>query len=66
MNDLGISLKANNTSGEQTLYLTEQDGDYCFTLWGKYNGEPIQIDFDLIDRTVLEEMRAQIDIILDC
>lgn len=66
MNDLDISLKAKNSSGEQRLHLSEQDGQYWFTLCGEYEGSPIQIDFDEMTRAELEEMREQIDIILAC
>lgn len=66
MNDLGITLKAKNSSGEQTLHLSEEDGGYWFTLCGEYRGSPIQIDFDEMARGELEELREQIDIILAC
>ena len=66
MNNLSITLKAHNSSGEQTLYLAEQDEGYNFTLCGNYNGDHIQIDFDLMTKKELEELKAQIDIILDC
>lgn len=66
MNDLGITLRANNSSGKQTLYLTEiEDGVYNFTLCGYLNGEPIQIDFDPMSRVQLEEHKQQIEIILE-
>ena len=66
MNDIDIALKAKNSSGEQKLHLTEDCGEYSFTLLGDFNGDKIQIDFDCMRRSELEDMRAQIDIILSC
>lgn len=66
MNDLDISLKAKNSSGEQTLHLTEDGGEYWFTLCGEYEGANIQIDFDAMSKADLKELREQIDIILAC
>ena len=66
MNDLDICLRAKNSSGEQTLHLSEDDGQYWFTLCGQYQGRPIQIDFDEMTQSELEELRKQIDIILSC
>ena len=69
-NDLGISLKANNSSGGQTLYLSSQQEDgnagFWFTLCGEYKGEKIQIDFNEMSREELKEHRHQIDIMLEC
>ncbi len=69
-NDLGISLEAKNSSGEQTLYLSSQEEGcevcYWFTLCGEYEGKSIQIDFNEMSREALEEHREQLNIILDC
>ena len=64
MEEVDISLTAKNSSGEQKLYLQNDDGEYYFTLCGEYRGDKMQIDFDEVDRSKLEEMRAQIDLIL--
>lgn len=66
MNDIDITLKAKNSSGEQRLHLTESKGEYWFTLCGEFDRKPIQIDFDSMGKSELEEMREQIDIILSC
>ncbi len=60
MVDIDVKLKAKNRSGEQTLWLQEDDGDYYFTLVGKYNGENIQIDFDTLSREKIEEIHLAI------
>lgn len=64
MSDIEIVLKATNSSGKQMLHLTEENGHYSFTLVGNFNGSNIQIDFDTMARSDLEDMRTQIDIIL--
>ena len=63
--DLDIKLKAKNSSGDQVLWLSKQDGWYNFTLCGDYNGERIQIDFDEMDKSKLEELKLQIELILN-
>ena len=65
MADIDVKLKAKNSSGEQTLWLQEDDGDYYFTLVGKYNGENIQIDFDTLSREKIEEIHLAIGLILE-
>ncbi|MFH1818176.1 MAG: hypothetical protein ABIK08_00595 [Pseudomonadota bacterium] len=65
MVDIDVKLKAKNSSGEQTLWLQEDDGDYYFTLVGKYNGENIQIDFDTLSREKIEEIHLAIGLILE-
>lgn len=64
MVDIDVKLKAKNSSGEQTLWLQEDDGDYYLTLVGKYNGENIQIDFDTLSREKIEEIHLAIGLIL--
>lgn len=64
INDLDIKLRARNSSGDQTLYLTSDEDNFWFTLCGEHDGENIQIDFDDLTRSELEELRSQIDIIL--
>ena len=63
--DVDINLKAKNSSGKQTLWLNKHGDEYFFTLNGTYRGERMQIDFDEIDRNKLEEMKLQIELILD-
>lgn len=68
MNDfieLDIQLKADNSSGIQTLYCYRQDGEYGFTLTGDYEGKEIQIDFDGSTKNELVELRDMIDIMLE-
>lgn len=64
MSDLEISLTASNSSGSQTLYFSEVNGEYYFTLCGTYKGTEIQIDFDSMNRTEAEEFRQQVNIIM--
>ncbi len=61
----GIKLKAENSSGGQKFYFNFQDGEDCpkavwATLWGKYKGEYIQIDFDDISLKKLKKMKKVI------
>jgi len=57
----GIKLKAKNSSGEQKLYFNFQDDAHAdktvwATLWGKYDGKDIQIDFEDISLKKLKKM----------
>ena len=67
MADIDFELKAKNSSGEQTLHLTSAKGEkeFWFTLCGEYEGKPIQIDFDIMARTDLEDLSVAIQLILD-
>lgn len=65
MKDIEIELKATGSNGEQTLHLTEDGGEYWFTLCGQYKGNPIQIDFDNLDKADLLDMKAAIELILE-
>ncbi len=65
MKDIDIKLKAKNSDGEQVLWLVEDNNEYWFTLVGDYDKKPIQIDFDIVDRKFLEEMKTQIELILE-
>ena len=65
MTVLDLVLLANNSSGEQQLSLTADGDDYWFTLFGKYHGSLIQIDFDELSREQLEDIKAGIELILD-
>lgn len=51
-----LTLTAENSSGKQDLLVepNHEDGVY-FTLVGHYDGEPIQIDFDVVDPGPLKE-----------
>lgn len=62
---IGIKLEAMNSSGEQFLELVRQDDEFWFCLYGEYNGKEIQIDFDDMSREKLEEIKTQIEIILE-
>ncbi len=63
--ELDVLLTADNSSGNQKLYLTRQDDEMWFTLAGEYKNENIQIDFNNIDRDELKELRDMIDIFLE-
>jgi len=58
----GIKIKAKNSSGTQKLFFNfqnDKDADRVAwaTLWGKYQGKDIQIDFDDISLKKLKKMR---------
>lgn len=65
MKTIDVVLQANNSTGEQKLWLSHDDGDYWFTLCGDYRGEKIQIDFNDMGREGLEELKAMIDVVLE-
>ena len=67
---IAMTLPAENSGGKQELHLTVQDInggriEYFFTLTGQYEGSAIQIDFDVMGRAELIEMRTMIDLILE-
>jgi len=66
--EIDIKLNAKNSNGDSTLWLQVQDvngeNEYYFTLCGDYKGKKIQIDFDEITKTELEEMKIAIELIL--
>ena len=63
---LDIKLKAENSSGEQQLFLTAHDDGTCnFTLCGYYDDSPIQIDFDEMRPVELAELHLMIGLILE-
>jgi hypothetical protein len=64
MNDIGFTLSARNSSGEQTLAMSEHNGEFWFTLCGTYNGKPIQIDFDTLTKSEMEDIKAGIEILI--
>jgi hypothetical protein len=68
-NDIYVMLKAKNSSGEQKLWLTSQRTDnemeYFFTLTGILEGSRVQIDFDEMTKTELEDIKTMIELILD-
>ena len=58
----GIKLKATNSSGKQKLYFNFQDDKYCdknvsATLWGVYDNNELQIDFNSISLKKLKKMQ---------
>ena len=62
----GIKMKAKNSSGKQRLFFNFQDDDHTSksvsaTLWGNYNGDDIQIDFDCLTTKKLKKMRKVIN-----
>ena len=65
MIDIDVTLKAKNSSGEQRLHLTHDNGEFWFTLCGKYNGEHIQIDFETMTTSELRGVETQINLILE-
>ena len=66
MNDLiALKMTATNSSGEQNLWLVHDGGEYWFQLLGEYNGQAIQLDFDILKREQLVEMRLVIELILE-
>ena len=65
MVDIDVTLKAKNSSGEQSLSLTYDNGEFLFTLSGEYRGEYIQIDFEEVTKADLEDIRTQITLVLE-
>lgn len=64
MQDIGFKLEAKNSSGEQTLTMSEHGGEYWFTLHGKYKGELIQIDFDTLSKAEIEDIKIGLELLL--
>ena len=67
---ISITLPAKNSSGEQELHLTVQkseksEDEYYFTLTGRYDSKPIQIDFDEFSHKDLVDMNGMINLILE-
>ena len=65
MERIDFVLKAKNSSGEQTLELVKDESEFWFVLFGEYNGEKIQIDFNEMTRRELENLSVAIQLILD-
>lgn len=65
MQDIPISLKAKNDSGLQTLWLTNHVGECWFILTGIHRGKDIQIDFDTMERSELEDLKAAMELTLE-
>jgi len=65
MKDIMFELKAKNSSGIQTMFLATDNGEFWMTLVGDYKGEKIQIDFDEMTVTDLEDMKAAIELIIE-
>jgi len=57
MVDIGFTLRAKNSSGDQTLTMAEHNGEYWFTLHGVYKGNAIQIDFDVLTKAQLTDLK---------
>jgi hypothetical protein len=59
-----IEIVAKNSSGEQRLKLslTSEGKEAWWTLWGKYDGRDLQIDFDEVSLETLKETRAALDL----
>ena len=64
MENIPIKITAKNSSGEHTLHLTEDEGEFWFTLTGEHEGKAIQIDFEHSTRSELEEIQTAIELIL--
>ncbi len=65
---IDVTLRASDSNGDQVLHLAVQDGDeYFFTLTGRYEGRTpnIQIDFDMMNRSELEDLRDMMNLILE-
>jgi len=62
---LTFDLSADNSNGKTGLHLTRQDHEYFFCLTGEYKGSPIQIDFDMMLKSELEELSIILDLILE-
>lgn len=65
MKSIPIELKAENSSGEQTLHLTADKGEFWLTLTGRHDKNPIQIDFDTMSHADMEDLRCAIDILIN-
>lgn len=65
MERIDFVLKAKNSSGDQTLELVKDGDEFWFVLAGEYEGEKIQIDFDNLTRSELEDFGVAIQLILD-
>lgn len=60
-----FTLKAQNSSGEQTLSATKDGDEIWFTIFGDYKGESIQIDFDSLTIKQLENIKTAIELLTE-
>lgn len=66
MPEIDFVLTAKNDCEDMKLTLTKDNGEFWFTLWGTYRGEErFQVDFDELERSDLEDLRATLDLILE-
>lgn len=65
MDEIGVTLKAENSSGKQEFFLNRDKGEYWFTLCGFFEGKRIQVDFDTMKKADLEDVRTMIDLFLE-
>jgi hypothetical protein len=65
MIDISVKLRAKNSSGDQELFITQDGESFWFTLCGCYKGEKIQIDFDEMTKSELEEIHIAIGLLLE-
>ena len=67
---IDIELVADNCNGKHRLHLTTDvctmtgEREYWFNLTGEYKGKPIQIDFEELTKSELEEIKTMIELIL--
>lgn len=65
MEDIGLVLRAKNSSGVQTLTVAKDGEEFYFTLNGSYKGQIFQIDFDTLSRSELEDVKIAIELMLE-
>ncbi len=66
MESIHVKLRADNSSGHQELHLSNDGDEFWFTLTGRYEDKPIQIDFDTLTICELEDMKTTIELIINC
>ena len=66
MPEIDFVLTAKNDCQDLKLTLTEDKGEFWFTLWGTYRGEErFQVDFNELKRIELEELKVALELILE-
>jgi len=68
MENLVIKLQATNSSGEQVMVISrdpDEPEEFFFTLYGVHEGKELQVDFNLMTRPELEEIKAAVDAMLE-
>ena len=63
---IDMTLRTDNDNQDMRLCLSHDGGDeYWFTLVGRYERRPIQVDFEELTLTELQNIKATIDLVVE-